>query len=85
MSLATCKTSVQPINRLLGVEAAEVAYSCDLKNDDPIVVVDGPNIEKLLYHAAGAQRCLNDPERQKRPAKIYSGSKGRVDPLIVVS
>ncbi len=73
MSLATSEAGIQPVDSLLGTKAAEVAYSCDLKNDNPVIVIDGPNVEKLLYYAPGAQRCLNDPERQKRPAKIHSG------------
>lgn len=74
MSLATREALIEPRNSIAGVEASEIAYSCDLKHNDTIVVVDGSHIEKLLYYASGAKRCFYYPEGHKRPAKIYGGA-----------
>ena len=70
--LLSSEARIQPVDSFLAVEPTEVSNSCDFKDNNTVVVIDGSDIEKRIYHAAGTERCLNDPKGKQGPAKIHS-------------
>lgn len=75
---------VQPRGNVLVDHTVEVTAASDLKNNNPVVVVDRADVAKDCYHLAGGPWCLNDPEREQWPAPINGRLEGREDAVVGV-
>lgn len=70
MKLRPGDAGIQPARDLLIDDASKIAFSSDLKNDHPVVLVERADVAQNRYYLAGGPFCLNDPERHERPTPI---------------
>jgi hypothetical protein len=61
---------VQPRSNVAIHDATKIANACNLKNNDPVVVAERADVQKMANDITGGPWCLNDPEREQRATPI---------------